>query len=275
MPSRSKTRAVPFGVALGEVVVDGHEVDALAGERVQVERQARDERLSFTGLHLGDVALVQDDPAHHLDVEDALVGLAQARFAHGGERFEEDVLELLAVREPLAELDRLPAQLLVGELPEVGLQRRDVGRLLGEALHAPPFAEAEGLFEGSRAGIRDRVPAPSRRGRLHLPEVAGEPVRPDDVLASLPLSGRLERRRRRRRTACRRRGAPGPPGSRRARARDPRGRAASRTTIDEAPTAHGRPVLPARPRRETAESSAGPNGVGERPDAPRRQVRRR
>src|SRR6266511_2439236 len=53
--------AVPLGVALGEVVVDGDEVDALALERVQVEREAGDERLAFARLHLGDVALVEDD----------------------------------------------------------------------------------------------------------------------------------------------------------------------------------------------------------------------
>ena len=99
--------AVPFGVAAREIVVDGDEVDALAEgatvagldrrQRVQVQREARDERLALTGLHLGDVALVEDDPAHHLDVEHPLVGLAEARLAHGCERLEEQVVELLPV----------------------------------------------------------------------------------------------------------------------------------------------------------------------------------
>ena len=195
MPSRSKTGAVPFGVALGEVVVDGDEVDALVGERVQVERQARDERLSFTGLHLGDVALVQDDPAHHLDVEDALVGLAQARFAHGGERLEEDVLELLAVREPLAELDRLPAQLVVGELLEVGLQRRDVGACSARRFMRRPSPKR-------RAFSKDPQGRHSGQGTRRYSAVASTSQRspasrrrPDDVVASLPLSRRLECRR--------------------------------------------------------------------------------
>ena len=153
---------VPLGVALGEVVVDGDEVDALTEdaavvrldgrERVQVEREARDERLAFAGLHLGDVALVQDDPAHHLDVEHALVGLAQARLADGGERLEEEVVELLAVREPLPELGRLRAQLVVGERPELGLERGDVRRLLAEPLHAPALAEAQELLEAGAHG---------------------------------------------------------------------------------------------------------------------------
>ena len=111
--------AVPLGVAAGEVVVDRDEVDALAEgttvvgldgrQRVQVQREARDERLALAGLHLGDVALVEDDPAHHLDVEHPLVGLADARLAHGCEGLEEQVVELLPVREPLAELGGLRA----------------------------------------------------------------------------------------------------------------------------------------------------------------------
>ena len=150
-PSRSKTRPVPLGVALGEVVVDGHEVDVVARERVEVERRARDEGLSLAGLHLGDVALVEDDPAHQLDVEQALAGLALARLAHRGERLEEDVLERLAVLEPLLELGRLRQELGVRERLEVGLERGDVRGLLGEALDAASLAEAEDLLEAAEA----------------------------------------------------------------------------------------------------------------------------
>ena len=44
----------PFGVAAGEVVVDRDDVDALAGERVEIDGQGGDQRLAFAGLHLGD-----------------------------------------------------------------------------------------------------------------------------------------------------------------------------------------------------------------------------
>ena len=90
----------------------------VAGERVQVEGEAGDERLALTGLHLGDVALVQDDAAHHLDVEHPLLRLAPARLADRGERLEEQLVERLAVLEPLPELGRLAAQLVVRELLE-------------------------------------------------------------------------------------------------------------------------------------------------------------
>ena len=61
--------AHPFGVALGEVVVDGNDVDALAGQGVEVDGQGRDQRLAFAGAHLGDAAIVQHHAADQLDVE--------------------------------------------------------------------------------------------------------------------------------------------------------------------------------------------------------------
>src|SRR5690606_21706225 len=63
-----KGRSVPGRVAGGEVVVDGDDVHALAGDAVEVAGQAGDQGLASTGLHLGDAALVQDDGAQDLDV---------------------------------------------------------------------------------------------------------------------------------------------------------------------------------------------------------------
>ena len=151
-PEALEDAAVPLGVALGEVVVDRDEVDAGRRERVQVERRRGDEGLALTGLHLGDVALVQDDAAHHLDVEHPLLRLAPARLAHGGERLEEQLVERLAVLEPLAELGRLAAQLVVGERLELGLERGDVRGLLLEPLQAPPLADAKDLLELAEVG---------------------------------------------------------------------------------------------------------------------------
>ena len=91
--------AHPLGVAAGEVVVDGDDVDALAGERVEIDRQRRDQRLAFAGLHLGDGAFVQHHAADELHVEMALAQRALGRLAHGGEGREQDVVERLARRE--------------------------------------------------------------------------------------------------------------------------------------------------------------------------------
>ena len=138
----------PLRVALGEVVVDRHQVDALAGQRVQVERLDGDEGLALAGLHLGDVALVEDDAAHLLDVEQADVHRPLERLADGGESLEDEVVDRLAVLDPLLELGRLAGELGVAQRLELGLQGADVGGLLGQALDAAPFAEAEEIVKG-------------------------------------------------------------------------------------------------------------------------------
>ena len=61
--------AHPLGVAPGEVVVDGDDVDAAAGEGVQVDGHRPDERLALARLHLGDLSRVEDHAADQLDVE--------------------------------------------------------------------------------------------------------------------------------------------------------------------------------------------------------------
>ena len=85
--------AHPLRVALGQVVVDGDDVDAAAGHRVERGGERRDERLALAGLHLGDAALVEDDAAHELDVEVAHAQLAAADLAGGREDVRQHVVE--------------------------------------------------------------------------------------------------------------------------------------------------------------------------------------
>src|ERR1039457_4366753 len=84
--------AHPFGVAAGEVVVDGDDVNALACEGVQVARQGGDEGLAFTGLHFGDLALVEHHAAHQLNVEMAHIELAAAGLADHGKGWNQEVV---------------------------------------------------------------------------------------------------------------------------------------------------------------------------------------
>ena len=117
-PTREAEEAVdlphPIGVAAGEVVVDRDDVHALAGERVEIDREGRDQGLAFAGLHLGDHAAVQYDAAHQLHVEMALAEGALGGFAHGREGVDQDVVELGAVGELPLELLGARAQLVVG-----------------------------------------------------------------------------------------------------------------------------------------------------------------
>ena len=115
----------PFGVALGEIIVDGDDMDAAAGERVEIDGERGDQRLAFAGLHLGNPALVQHHAADELDVEVALTKRALAGLAHGGKSRHQNVIRRCPLRHLLAKLIRARAQRLVGELFQLLFQRID------------------------------------------------------------------------------------------------------------------------------------------------------
>ena len=86
----------PIGVAPGQIVVHRDDMHALAGERVEIDRQRGDQRLAFAGLHFGDLALVQDHAADQLHVEMALAERAPAGLAHDRERFRQQIVQRFA-----------------------------------------------------------------------------------------------------------------------------------------------------------------------------------
>ena len=160
-PEERVDAAHPFRVALGEVVVDGDDVDAAAGERVQVDGEGGDERLAFAGLHLGDRAFVQDHAADELHVEVPLAERALRRLAHRREGIRQKGLERRAVGDLLAELVGLGAQLRVAQPLVLRLQSvdrvdhglvaldasvvcrsEDLAAQIAQAKHAPPFRSA-------------------------------------------------------------------------------------------------------------------------------------
>ena len=85
--------AHPLRVALGQIVVDGDHVHAASRQRIQVNRQSRHQRLAFTGLHLGDLALVQYRSADQLHVEMTHVEHTLAGLAHYRKSFRQDLGE--------------------------------------------------------------------------------------------------------------------------------------------------------------------------------------
>ena len=117
-------RRHPVGVALREVLVDRDDVRALAGQRVQVRGQRRDERLALAGAHLGDLALVQDHAADQLHVEVTQPQRAARGLADDGERLGQHVVERLARGELLAELHGLGGKLLVAQAPAARARTR-------------------------------------------------------------------------------------------------------------------------------------------------------
>ena len=149
-PRKLVDLAHPFGVAPGEVVVDGDDVDALACERVEIDRERRDQRLAFAGLHLGDVALMQHHAADQLDVEMALAERAFGRLAHGGEGRNQEVVQRLAVGELLAEFGGARLQRLVRQRGEFRLERVD-GVDAGLISLDPPVIGGAEKLAGERA----------------------------------------------------------------------------------------------------------------------------
>ena len=146
-PTRQAEKAIdlahPLGVAAREVVVDRDDVHAVAGQRVEIDRQGRDQGLAFAGLHLGDHAAMQHDAAHQLHVEMALAEGALRRLAHRRERIDQEVVELGAVGELLLELLGPRPQLVIGHRLELRLQLVDGGDDRPQALDVTIIGGAE------------------------------------------------------------------------------------------------------------------------------------
>ena len=117
--------AHPLGVAAGQVIVDGDNMHALAGQGVQVGGHGSDQRLAFTGLHLGDAGAVQHDAADDLHGVGLHAQHAPVGLAADGERLGQQVVEGLAFGKALFELGGLGLQFLVGQLRHLRLQSKD------------------------------------------------------------------------------------------------------------------------------------------------------
>ena len=115
----------PFAVALGEIIVDRHDMNAFTGKRVQINGQGRDERFTFAGLHLGDVALMQDHTADQLHIEMPLTERTPGRLADCRECRHHDVVERRTIFQLLTEGLGTAAQLLIGELFDFRLEGVD------------------------------------------------------------------------------------------------------------------------------------------------------
>ena len=133
--------AHPVAVALGQVVVDGDDVHALAAQGVQVGGQGSHQGLAFTGLHLGDAALVQDDAADELHPVGAQAQHTVGCLTAGGKGLRQQVVQGLAVFITLLQLRGLGLELGIGialvfflqdfDLADDGIKALDLLRHVG------------------------------------------------------------------------------------------------------------------------------------------------
>ncbi len=140
----------PLAVALGQVVVDGDHMHALARERVQVGGQGSDQGLALARLHLRDCAAVEDDAPDELDVEVAHVEHAPASLAHDREGLGKKGVQALALLQPALELGRAGG--------EGGVAQAEEGRFqLPDPLHQGPDGLELSLVLGADDLGEDRV----------------------------------------------------------------------------------------------------------------------
>ena len=143
--------AHPFGVAAGEIVVDGDDMHALAGERIEVASERRNKRLALASPHFGNRAFVQHHAADQLDVEVPLPEDAARRLPHRRESRDEQVLEAFAGGSGLAKGHRPPGEFGIGEFSHFGLERVDRRDFRPIALETAIVRGTENLFrEGAK-----------------------------------------------------------------------------------------------------------------------------
>ena len=114
-PERLVHAAHPLGVAPREVIVHGDDVHPLTRERVEVRGQRRRQRLALARGHLADAPVVQQRAADELDVEVPHVELTPGALADHREGLDEQIVQGLALLEPIAELVRLGGELRAGQ----------------------------------------------------------------------------------------------------------------------------------------------------------------
>ena len=142
----------PIGVAPRQVIVDGDHVHALARQCVQVSGQRRDQGLALAGLHLRDLSRVKHRTTDQLHVEVAHLKHPLAGLANHREGLGHQLVQRLAVGDPLPELVRLGGQLRIVQRLQPLLE---AGNAVDQSLQAPnqPLVAAA---ENSRQKIAHR-----------------------------------------------------------------------------------------------------------------------
>ncbi len=95
---------------------------------------------------------MQGHAAHQLHVEVALPQHPPGPFAHHGEGLDQQVVEGLALGQPLTELDGLVPQSVVAQGLHIGLERTDHGHELGQAADFLALPGLENFGEHTHEG---------------------------------------------------------------------------------------------------------------------------
>ena len=136
----------PVGVATSEVIVHRHHMHALAGQRIEIDRQRRHERFALACTHLGNLALMQRHAAHELHVKVTHFQHATARLANHSKRLGQQCVKRFALADALLEFRRFAAQLVIGEGFDTVFERVGLDDLGAVLLEQAVVATAENRF---------------------------------------------------------------------------------------------------------------------------------
>ena len=118
--------AHPLTIAASQVIVDGDNMHAFAGQGVEVNGHGGHQGLAFTGLHLSDAGAVQHNAADDLHGVGLHAQHTPVSLTADGKSFGQQVVQRFAFFQARLELGRLGLQLLVGQLLHLRLQGQDL-----------------------------------------------------------------------------------------------------------------------------------------------------
>ena len=112
----------PLRVTLGQIIVDRDDVDTAPFKGVEVSGHGCHQGLAFTGTHLGNASLVQDDAADQLHAEGLHVKCTARALADCRIGLHQKVIQRLAILKSLSELLCLAAQFLISQGLHLGTE---------------------------------------------------------------------------------------------------------------------------------------------------------
>ena len=150
-------------------------MDALAGERVQVDGQRRRQGLAFARAHFGDFAVVENHAADELNVKGAHPEHALGGFANDRKGFDHELVGRRTLGDAIAEFLGLALKLGVRELFHLRLELIDRLDLAAVLLDQAVVATAENFGEkfvkhrnSHRDGVRRTGKKPAPRALLQF-----------------------------------------------------------------------------------------------------------
>ena len=116
----------PLGITLRQIIVDRDNMNPFSGQRIQVCRKCRHEGLTFTGSHLGNSSLMQDNTTNQLHPVMTHSQCSHRCFTYNGKCLRQDIIQRLPFSQSLPEFAGLRLQLCIGQLLHLRFQCFDM-----------------------------------------------------------------------------------------------------------------------------------------------------